>query len=146
MDTRRLLLIFFTAFLILVGYVYFFMYNKPHQDVHEARPDFTIEAMALYNEFEDDEVVANERYLGKIIRLEGRVLEVEVRDGKPSAIRLDVGHVLNSVVCELDEVYPRAIQGLEMGDKVVVQGVCTGYLDDVILNRCGLIRRVDDSK
>lgn len=139
MDTKYLLIIFLVSLILLVSYLYLFVYNTPHADIREATPDYSMEAMDLYGEFTTDEVVANQRYLGKIIRVRGRVLEVERKDGKPVAIKLDVGHILDAVVCELDEIYPRKTEKIQRGDLVVLQGICNGLLEDVILNRCGIV-------
>nr|MBS0036640.1 hypothetical protein [Saprospiraceae bacterium] len=139
MKTKYLLIIFLVSLILLVSYLYLFVYNTPHADIREATPDYSVVAMDLYEEFTTDEVVANQRYLGKIIRVRGRVLEVERREGNPSAIKLDVGHILGAVVCELDEVYPRKTEELQRGDLVTVQGVCIGFQEDVILKRCGVV-------
>lgn len=139
MKTRNILMIFFLVVISLAAYVYFFIYHQAHADIFKAQPDFTISAVDLYRAFQEDERAANEVYLGKIIRVSGAVLDIEKEDGLVSAVRLDVGELLDGVVCEMDRVYLREAGELRAGDEVVLQGVCTGFLEDVILNRCAII-------
>ncbi len=140
MKIRNLIAVFFLIVLALGAYVYFFIYHKAHEDIYTAEPDITITAEELYMAFQEDELSANDTYLGKIIRVSGTVLEVEVENGgEISAIRLDVGEILDGVVCEMDRVYLRETGEIQPGDEITLQGVCTGYLEDVILNRCGII-------
>lgn len=139
MKTKNLLILFFIAMLLLAGYVYFFVYHKSHIDTFTAKPDFEIEAVELFRQFTENEVTANDMYLGTLLRVEGIVLSVDESDGEVVAIRLDVDDILDAVVCEPDPIYKREIPAINPGDRVVVQGVCTGFLNDVIINRCVVI-------
>lgn len=122
--------------MLLVAYSYFFIYNKSHVDTLTAKADHELEAIELYQHFSKDEVTANKKYLGSILKIEGVILDIEYTAGKISAIRLDVGDILDAVVCEADPIYKREMPDLKVGDQLIVQGVCTGFLDDVIINRC----------
>lgn len=139
MKTRNLLITLFLVVIALAAYGYFFVYHKAHADIFKATPDFTMEATELFEAFRADEVKANERYLGKIIRLSGSVMDLEMENGEISAIRLDVGELLDGVVCEMDKIYMRETGEIGIGDEVVLQGVCTGFLEDVIINRCAVV-------
>jgi hypothetical protein len=136
MKTKNLLFLFLIAFILLGAYVYFFVYNKSHVDTFTAKADYEIEAFELFRYFEEDEAKANEKFLGNILKVEGIVLDVEYSEGEVAVIRLDVGEILDAVVCEPDPIYKREMPALNRGDRVVIQGVCTGFLNDVIINRC----------
>ena len=140
MKTKNLLIIFFIALILLIGYVYFFVYHKSHVDTFTAKPDYEIEAVELFRQFSENEVTANDKYLGSLLRIEGSVLSVDKTDGELVAIRLDVDDMLDAVVCEPDPIYKREIPAMNPGDQIVAQGVCTGFLNDVIINRCVVIK------
>jgi hypothetical protein len=132
-------MILFLLVVALGSYLYFFVYHKSHADIYKTKPDVTIDALSLYSDFHDNETLANESYLGKVIRVSGQILEIQREEDRVSAIRLDVGELLDAVVCEMDQVYQRETGKLKVGDSVTLQGVCTGFLEDVILNRCAVI-------
>lgn len=139
MNIRNLLGILLLIILALGAYIYFFIYHQSHPDFYHQQADHKVEAVQLFTKFQADEQKANELYLGKVLRVTGVILDLEIKNGEIDAIRLDAGEILDGLVCELDKIYPRETSDLGIGDSIVIQGVCTGFLQDVILNRCSII-------
>ena len=121
--------------LIGVGIVYF-IYNKPHQNIKKSKPDFKVEAVQLFNEFEINESDANTKYLDKLIEVNGTVRDVSTdKDGNISVI-LDSDNEMAGVICQLDNMTTHKKTSFDIGEKVIFKGLCTGMLMDVILVRC----------
>ena len=113
--------------------------RKP-ADLSEADAFETIAApdlYALYSKYEDS---ANKKYLSKVIEVKGTVVEI---DNQPdSLITILLGDPLQSgrVSCLLDNKQTAAATKILRGDFVKVKGICTGFLMDVELNRCVLVK------
>jgi hypothetical protein len=111
-----------------VGY---YVYQKPLKSLRGERPDFSFTAKELYDTFQSDEQVANEKYLGRLIVVDGNIQDV-FRQGDRINVILQGG-----VICEMD---PRAAElPLRTGQRVRIKGVCSGVLLDVVLVRCILV-------
>src|SRR5579872_5904136 len=121
--------------LAAAGWAYH-LYVKPHQSVSGASTDFSISADSLYRQFQADERTANEKYLGKVIEVSGRLAEVE-HSGNSEIWILSPQPGGGGVNCQLfsgTKVDPEP----HSGDMVTVKGRCTGFLMDVNLADCVL--------
>ncbi len=106
------------------------MYNKPHRSAATATA-VELTAMRLAAEYEQDENSANKKYLGNAVQVSGTVSAVTVnQQNKPVIVLL--GSDMSGVQCTLQDV----VQGIKKGDSVTIKGFCSGYLTDVIIDRC----------
>lgn len=131
---RKLLPVIILVIIIstIVGYN---MYNKSHVDTKDSKADVTISPSKLLSEFETDEAAANTKYLDQIIEVKGIVKLInQVETG--GSLSLDSGNEMASIICEFES--KESIAGVKVGDEVVVKGVCSGMLSDIVLVRCSL--------
>ena len=117
---------------IFIGYK---MYNKPHINVAKKSVDINITANTLLVDFSSDETKANTKYLDKIIAVKGRVANVEF-NGEKAAISLQTKDDFGSVVCYLVKDEFKKSAEIKEGQEVILKGICTGFLMDVILVKC----------
>jgi len=128
-----------TIYILIIGLLSIFigytMYHKPHINVAKKPVDINITANTLLANFSSDETKANTKYLDKIIAVKGMVTNVEF-NGEKVAISLQTKEDFGSVVCYLvkDEVKKSA--AIKEGQEVILKGICTGFLMDVILVKC----------
>ena len=124
--------IFFTlgcfTVIILAGLL-LYMYNKPSRNV-SGENGIPVTATELYKNFTSNEVRANQAYLNKVLQVSGQVLEVKNTHHAGKVVVLNTGDPMFGVACTLDNMQTEAVQP---GTKIVVKGVCTGYLSDVVL-------------
>ena len=120
---------------IFIGYK---MYNKPHINVAEKPVDIAITANTLLADFSSDETKANTKYLDKIIAVKGRVATIEF-NGEKAAISLQTKDDFGSVVCYLVKDEFKKSAEIKEGQEVILKGICTGFLMDVILVKCVII-------
>ncbi|MGK0326494.1 MAG: hypothetical protein ACJA2M_000523 [Polaribacter sp.] len=123
---------------IIGVFIAYKMYNKPHVNVEEASADISITADKILNDFSSDENSANLKYLDKIIEVKGVVSEINIEKG---IITIETNDDFGSVLCHLSEEASRKISGLQEGQIIVVKGICTGFLMDVILVKCEFINQ-----
>jgi hypothetical protein len=114
------------------------MYNKKHTDTSKAKPDFVVTATALQKEFEDNETAASAKYINKIVEVTGTVVSVKPAENNSVNITLSTGSDMSSVICTFISLADPSI--IKSGDKATVRGECSGFLMDVLLNNCSLIK------
>ena len=126
----------FGLLLLIGGAGGYYLYNKPHENVSKARADFEMTATELFSAFEQDEAASNRKYLDKFIQVEGTVNEVKSDEEGFPVLFLDGGGMLFGVKCNLDRLTQHERTQFASGEKVVLKGICTGMLSDVVLDRC----------
>jgi cytochrome c-type biogenesis protein CcmE len=112
------------------------MYFKKHSDLASTKPDYVITATALQKEFEDNEKTASEKYIKKVIEVSGIVASVS-QDSSHTNISLKTESDLSSVICTFTG---SDLSNLKTGENVTIRGECSGFLMDVLLNYCALIK------
>lgn len=125
------------ALAMIAAAVGFYMYNKPVESLENKKPDVTINAEQLLADYEENEQLANDKYLGKVVQVNGKVAEISTGEGK-SKIHLETSNPISVVITELDE--GNTAEGLKIGDQATIKGMCSGYLSDVILVRSSVIK------
>jgi hypothetical protein len=115
----------------VVGYK---LYNKPHRDVAK------IEAVAvtgtkLITDYETNEMHADSVYLDKVLEVSGTITEITKNQKGESIIVLE-GSGTGTVRCTMEGSVQHE---MKTGDSVIIKGICTGYLTDVIMVR-GLLQ------
>lgn len=92
---------------------------------------------ALYSNYEDS---ANKKYLGKVIEITGSVVEIE--NQQDTLLTIFCGDTLQTgrISCLIEKKETTAAKKILLGDVVKLKGICTGYLMDVELNRCVIVK------
>ncbi len=121
---------------LTVAFAIFFVYNKPHRSTDKV--DESVDAGALLMAFDESEEEANQRFLDKVIEVKGKVKEV-IEQENSYILMLGEEGSFNGISCTLDQEQDSVAFGLKAGDEVVVRGICTGFLLDVVLVNCRVI-------
>ncbi|MEJ2594630.1 MAG: hypothetical protein P8100_05785 [bacterium] len=128
---------------LVAAYLWFFVYNKPHRDYENAKPDFVMSATACYQHFaqgKQDEI----NYTGKILELSGIASHIEDRDSL-----VVLAFVFNKgmfgdegIRCTMLPNHNEKALALDINEMVRVKGFCSGYNGtDVILEQCSIINK-----
>ncbi|MHA4806573.1 OB-fold protein [Flavitalea flava] len=120
--------------LILMARI-FYLYHKPHGSAAGETSSFSIDAGSLYRQFQENEELANKKYLGKVVEVSGRITEV-TRNGQSEVLILSAGSGSGGVNCQLFPADKTDHHPTKPGDQVIVKGKCTGFLMDVNLADC----------
>ena len=113
-----------------------YMYNKPHQNIKSSKAVETLTATAVFEAYEADETVANQRFLDKVIEITGEVLAVNKDAEGIISVTLDAGKDMFGVICQLDQLSKHPREDFPIGESVRFKGICTGMLMDVVFVRC----------
>lgn len=117
------------VFLAIAGALYYYVMNKPHRSVADEE-GISVRADSLYQAFVQNENLANTNYLNRILKITGRVKNVNTNTEGGQVIVLETGDAVFGINCTL--VRPATVKP---GDEITLKGICTGYLMDVIVNQ-----------
>ena len=122
------------------------LYNKKNPDYGNVKADIKIQAVDLVKEYERNDSAANQKYLGKIVEVDGSIKEIKTDDKGYYTVILGDTSSLSSVRCSIDTVHQKDAAKLARGSSTTVRGACTGFNkdemglgSDVILNRCIIV-------
>jgi hypothetical protein len=124
------------AILGLFGSLYY--YNKPHVNVENSDAVYRLTAQNLIKEYQENEQNTNEKYTEQVIQIEGNVYEISTLRGN-SVVTLNDPDSQSSIICHMQAEDNKRALRLKKGQRIVIKGVCTGYLLDVIMVRCILV-------
>lgn len=110
------------------------LFDERHQSAAGETADVTISADTLYRQYAADEHAADQRYLGKVISVTGRLTEVQ-HSGNSVIWILSTQPGGGGINCQLF-AGTRVDREPHPGDPVTVKGRCTGFLMDVNLADC----------
>lgn len=135
---KTLLFVALIVVLAVAGFAYL-QYNKPHRDTAAETPAYTLTAAALFAEYSTDEAAANAKYVDKLLLVRGTITGISVAEDSTVSIMLQTADPVFGVGFRLLPAEAAKIQGLQVGDKVQLKGICTGKLMDVVLVRGVLV-------
>lgn len=113
-----------------------YTFRETDLNVSARKADVHIDARDLILAYESDENAANELYLDKVLLVTGTVESVS-EDDVGISVYLKGANDLSGVICGFDKT--TNVKSLEKGSVVNIKGICTGYLIDVVMNRCYLV-------
>lgn len=132
---KKILILVLLAGLIAGGFG-IYHYYKPVGSLENTVPDFSTDAVSLYNDFLMDEDAANKKYLGKVIEITGEVRNSAVADSGKYIVSIEAGDDMAGVSCEVNAEKNPSAKLLKAGDGIKAKGVCSGKLMDVVLINC----------
>ena len=133
MKNKKLIRIVIIALLILIASIFIIkLYNKPPVNIAETEAKYHLSSQKLINDFITDEDTANKKYVKQIIQISGKVLEAD-----NTSITIKDENSESTILCSFASKIEN--NQLKKGQKIVIKGLCTGYLLDVVLIDCVLI-------
>lgn len=111
-----------------------YQFNKPKRNIAKTKAEYSVTVAQLLTEFIRNEQAANAKYLsaayGKVIQVSGIVGEIDQKGDTVLNLSLkEPATNAGRVNCSMEKKEITKAKALKMGDKVVVKGECTGYLD-----------------
>lgn len=137
---KILILLFVTAIIIGSG-VYWYAFMRPYQNMLKAKPEFELSATNLFSEFNENETNANAKYLGKVIEITGRVVELKTTNDQLAIVLEDeLFGVRTFIDSSFYSTNKQIFESINPGTSVTIRGQCDGMLNDVIISRAVIIR------
>ena len=114
---------------ILLLIIVYAVWNKPHKNYSNTKPNITIDSLNFINEFKTNSTSATEKYLNQVILVNGNVTD-----------RLTKSVVLNNeIVCTLDSSSLKALGLIQINNEVSIKGRFVGFDDlfeEIRLDHC----------
>jgi hypothetical protein len=108
--------------------------SKPHTNVEGEQAVAALSARNLYSEYQKAENLANKKWLGKVIEVNGIISSVS-ESGDYVSINL-VATADGGINCSILKKDLNADDKFKKGDSITIKGKCTGFLMDVNLVDC----------
>lgn len=126
--------------IVVLGGVFIgiYLFNLKDKDLKEVKPDFALTANDLLNTFEADEPAADSTYLNRIIDVTGIVESVKFGENNAVNVSFKTENPLSAVICTFNST-PDNFR-IEPDDTVTIRGELTGFLMDVLLNNCVIVK------
>lgn len=131
--------------LILAGaaafIVYKYVYNKPHTDYVKAKAELSVAAKRLWTDYSMNKDIADKKYTGKVLEIEGKIMRVETVDNLVIVVfayrRGDFGD--EGIRVTMLPEYQQAAKGINPFKDIKIKGICTGYNDTDVIMESGSI-------
>ena len=139
MKTSYFKILLISLIVAIIGlFTALYLYNKPFLNVSKSKPDIILNSQVLLNDYQEDENLANKKYVDKLIQVTGEIVEISIDKGT-TIVTLKDFNGLSTIICHmLAEDNLKALK-LEIGNEIIIKGICTGYLLDIIMVKCVLI-------
>ncbi len=139
LKRKYIWLLLIVAMLTAGSYAYH-EYNRKPVDLSGIRSQLNITADSLVVIFETDEPKANSLYLGKPVDIKGLIADISNQQDTLINITLGKKDNMHRVSCLIDANHIKEVKSYKVGDEITLRGICNGYLMDVELNRCVVVK------
>jgi tRNA_anti-like len=105
-------------------------YNRTAKDIALVSPSFTISSNTIVDDFTKNDSIANAKYLGKTIAINGLLKTIDKDENGFFTIVMGDTTSSTSVRCSMDSAHNNEASALKEGSQISVKGICTGYNKD----------------
>lgn len=136
----RLVITGLIILLLAVGIYAYREYNRKPADLSGLAATERVSASELAALYSTDEESADKKYLGKVVEVSGLVMMMENEHDTALTIFLGDSMQTGRISCLMDKNYIKKMKKIMTGYPIKIKGICTGYLMDVELNRCVIVK------
>ena len=113
-----------------------YLYQKPHEDMQDLVAMESLEASALFQQFEADEMAAGTKYINQVVSVAGQVAEMSQLDSGNVVVFLRGEMDMFGLSCAFDAAAAEKLSSVQAGDAIRIKGIVSGMNMDVNLIRC----------
>ncbi len=124
--------------LIFAVIIYQFIYARK-RDVMLENVAYKMKANELIDLFEKNESLANSKFKYKVIEVNGKIGETSKNQDKGLIVILKENDEFFGINCSFTN-FNFKLDQFNAGDSICIRGIVQGYLDDVILTNCKIIK------
>jgi hypothetical protein len=124
----------------LAGAIFaYYLWNKPHRNPAD-EDGIALTSVEIYESYENNEKKSDSLYLNKTLQITGIVENKIVKEDGSKLITLTGGEMaLGGVLVSFQPSDTSKINTIEKGANITVKGICSGKLDDVVINEAVFI-------
>lgn len=127
------------AFLVFKFYI-----NKPHADIENATPAYTMQVNELWKQYNQDLKLSDSLYTGKVLELTGELSRADKSDTLVFAVFVMEADSMfgdKSIRCEMLQNYSDETSAFAKGTAVKIKGFCNGFdQTDIKLSKCSIVK------
>ena len=135
---RNIFIGFFVVLLILVVSVVY-VFNKPHRNVVDAKPQYSLSLDEMHDEFLADEEKAGQKYFDKVVELKGTLSALNMgENGRYNFLLEESVRTASGEIIELNDEELNLV-----GEEVKIKGLYIGYenlLEEIQLSECTIVK------
>ncbi|MBK7233458.1 MAG: hypothetical protein IPH93_14640 [Saprospiraceae bacterium] len=98
---KKILLFLLVAIIIAAG-VGYYLYNKPVEKTETKSADLIVTAEDLYKEYAENETLADQKYLNKVVEVTGQIMGNLVGQNTFSGVQLKATAGDQGIICEFE--------------------------------------------
>ena len=132
----RYILAFVVLALVAAVLIWKYTFRKSDSSVAAQKATVEITASKMLEAYEMDENAANALYLDKVVVVSGIIDSISM-DTLGVTLYLKESDAAAGVICSFDKS-AIDVSLVKKGLPVSIKGICTGYLMDVVMNKCAL--------
>lgn len=140
----RIAIILAAIGVVAAALIWKFYINKPHEDIENATPAYSMAADEIWKQYNTDFKNADSIYTGKVIELSGKMNRVDKSDSLVYAVfvmEVDSMFGDKSVRCEMLPKYSEEASAIPEGSDVRIKGFCTGFdQTDIKFSKCSIVK------
>ncbi len=133
--------------IVIAAGIYWYIATEKFADTNDRQAAFTVSALDLIHEFEKNDGAANEKYMGKIVVVNGRVSEIEAADTTVN-IKFTDASSGSYIIFAFQDQHISDAKTVSIGDSISIKGSCSGGTHSEILDtefimfkRCALNKK-----
>lgn len=122
---------------IVMLIVWQIVFKESDPSVKNSKVELQVDASQIISQYESNEELANQQYLGKVIVVVGRLESIKTTSTEIS-VYLKQENDISGILCNFDKSAIDTSK-LTINTSIKVKGICTGYLIDVVMNKCSIV-------
>ncbi len=128
----KIVLIIIFIFLLAMGGIAWYLFTEKFADTAEIRTEYTLKANDFIKEFQQNDSLANIKYIEKIISVKGVVTDLETLD---SVVNVKMSDSLTGdyIIYTFQEQHLAEAKKIKIGEQVSIKGSCSGAVYSDIL-------------
>jgi len=139
MKKKRLLILLLITSIVLAFFIYNSFFKTTVTDIESSKTDVQVTGQKISSSFLENEKLANSLYKDNVVEIEGRVKEVNFLNDKATVL-LNGKTNDSNILCAMQPNQTAPLSKVSLGQKIIVKGTCKGFLKDVILLNCIVLK------
>jgi len=115
-----------------------YIFRGSDKSVKNEKAVYALTSEELFTAFDENETIANEKFLGKVIEVSGEVTGIEKTENGPLVILLSASSPMGGIRCTFETNQENVSEKVTTGSTHTVKGKCSGMLMEVVLDNCSL--------
>ncbi|MEO6134778.1 MAG: hypothetical protein ABIP35_06470 [Ginsengibacter sp.] len=140
MRTRNKILLLGVGLIVLSIFYFMKEYSRTVANLADVPPQEKLVATELAKAYNENEMTAEKKYAGKIIEVTGVISSIYNEADTIVNVLLNIDDSLPKISCSMESSEIPAIKKYASHQSIIIKGYCTGYLLDVKMNRCVIIK------